>query len=137
MINSSRTTPIPATPLSTSDIGLSRVGANRNISYPDLRVMNTERKSSESTRSGSGTTNRLEDLLAQLKVENQIKRGAENMLQVLDKQRGQTGKDQVQKEVESRQQQVESQLDAANAKIMQLKNQLQDLGVSSMYSIHF
>lgn len=113
--------------------------ASRNISYPDLRIASSERVSSESNRSGpssTATTTRVEDLLVQLKVENQIKRGAENMLQVFDDQKGQhqlQGKDQaqLQKQVESRQQQVESQLDAANAKIMFLKNQLQDLGVAS------
>lgn len=106
------------------DAGSSRAGS-RNMLYPDSRV---PRKSSESTRSVSGTTNRAEDLLAQLKVENQIKRGAENMLQVLDEQ---SGKDQVHKEVDARRQVVELQLDTVNDKIMMLKLQLQELGVSS------
>lgn len=81
-------------------------------------------------------TARAEDLLAQLKVENQIKRGAENMLQVFDEQKagntqgGKAEQVQLQKMVEMRQQQVESQLDAANAKIILLKAQLQELGVA-------
>lgn len=116
-----------------------RIGANtKNISYPDLRIF-SERVSSDSSRSGptTSTTTRVEDLLAQLKVENQIKRGAENMLQVLDEQKGQPGKDQLQKQVEARQQQVESQLDAANAKILLLKSQLQDLGVARTFFFAF
>lgn len=123
----------PVVPLVPSlDAGSSRAGANRNISYPDLRVFNdSERRSSESTRSGPGSSNKLEDLLAQLKVENQIKRGAENMLQVLDEQKGQSSKDQLQKDLLARQQLVETQLDAVNAKIALLKDQLHDLGVSS------
>jgi hypothetical protein len=123
----------PVVPLVPSlDAGSSRVGANRNISYPDLRVFNdSERRSSESTRSGPASSNKLEDLLAQLKVENQIKRGAENMLQVLDEQKGQSNKDQLQKDLLARQQLVETQLDAVNAKIALLKDQLHDLGVSS------
>lgn len=108
-----------------------------NISYPDLRILGSERVSSESSRSGGQSTNtRIEDLLAQLKVENQIKRGAENMLQVFDEQKagstqgGKAEQVQLQKLVESRQQQVESQLDATNAKIHMLRSQLQELGVA-------
>ena len=59
------------------------------------------------------------------------------MLQVFDEQKGQSGKDQLQKQVESRQQQVESQLDAANAKILLLKSQLQDLGVASKWTTSY
>lgn len=125
--------PVRVTP---SDSGTVRVGNNtsyaRNISYPDLRLLGSERRSSESTRSGPSSTSRLQDLLVQLKVENQIRRGAENMLQVLDEQKRQPAKLQFQKELETRQQLVESQLDAANAKIALLKDQLQDFGVSSM-----
>ena len=120
----------------SKDTGTPRIGATKNISYPDLRTF-SERVSSESSRSGPTTTTRVEDLLAQLKVENQIKRGAENMLQVFDEQKGQSGKDQLQKQVESRQQQVESQLDAANAKILLLKSQLQDLGVASKWTTSY
>lgn len=116
------------------DAGSSGVSKARQIPYSDLRVASTERKSSESTRSTSFTTNRVEDLLAQFKVENQIKRGAENMLQVLEQQKGQHSKDPVQKEVvEARKNHVESQLDAANAKILLLKGQLLDFGVSSKF----
>lgn len=107
--------------------------ATRNISYPDLPLVGSERVSSESSRSGpinTSTTSRIEDLLAQLKVEFRIKSGAENLLQVYDEQKGQpqqAGKDQLQMQ---RLQMVESQLDAANAKIQMLKSQLQDLGVA-------
>lgn len=53
------------------------------------------------------------------------------MLQVLDEQKGQSSKDQLQKDLLARQQLVETQLDAVNAKIALLKDQLHDLGVSS------
>uniref|UniRef100_A0A060T596 ARAD1C10274p n=1 Tax=Blastobotrys adeninivorans TaxID=409370 RepID=A0A060T596_BLAAD len=68
--------------------------------------------------SDSGTVN---DILAKLEIENKIKEGAENLLQVFDTRKLKDGK-------EVYKQQVESQLDAANAKIQLLQLQLQEHG---------
>lgn len=109
-----------------------------DISYPDLRIFNEQRRSSDSNRSAATSSNKtlmIEELVGQLKVENQIKRGAENMLQVLDEQKQLLVKEHDLKHIERRQRQVESQLDASSTKISILKEQLEDLGLSSKYQM--
>ncbi|ANB11878.1 Tsc11p [Sugiyamaella lignohabitans] len=77
-------------------------------------------------RSGDDQRNngsRIDDILAKLEIEEKIKEGAENLLEVFDKRKIKGGdKEEIKK-------QVESQLDAANAKIQLLQQQLGDLGV--------
>lgn len=53
--------------------------ASRNISYPDITLLTgMERRSSDMATNNST----IEDLIAKLKIENKIKEGAENLLQV-------------------------------------------------------
>lgn len=70
--------------------------------------------------------NRVNDILAKLEVEHKIKEGAENLLQVFDTRKLKDGK-------EAYKQQVESQLDAANAKIQLLQLQLHEYGLTSKF----
>lgn len=53
--------------------------ASRNISYPDITLLTgMERRSSDM----AGTNSTIDDLIAKLEIENKIKEGAENLLQV-------------------------------------------------------
>lgn len=88
-------------------------------------------KGAESRPSIRGQDNgKVNDILAKLEIENKIKEGAENLLQVFDTRKLKEGKEVLK-------QQVESQLDAANAKIQLLQLQLNEFGLSSEFESHF
>jgi hypothetical protein len=88
-------------------------------------------KGAESRPSIRGHDNgKVNDILAKLEIENKIKEGAENLLQVFDTRKLKEGKEVLK-------QQVESQLDAANAKIQLLQLQLNEFGLSSEFETNF
>lgn len=81
------------------------------------------RQSHETTGSTASNEGRANDILAKLEIENKIKEGAENLLQVFEAKKKKEGNELVRK-------QVEGQLDAANAKIQLLTQQLAEIGIT-------
>jgi rapamycin-insensitive companion of mTOR len=88
-------------------------------------IIRLPRQTSDSVINGVDKAGRISDILAKLEIESKIKEGAENLLQVFDTRKLKQGKEEYK-------QQIESQLDAANAKIQLLRSQLSELGHSSM-----
>lgn len=87
-------------------------------------IIRLPKQSADPLPDGTDKTGRINDILTKLEIESKIKEGAENLLQVFDTRKPKQGKDEYK-------QQIESQLDAANAKIQLLKSQLTELGHSS------
>lgn len=96
----------------------------KDISEPRLVLATNhtnaiQSENSQPNDSPTTTRSKIFDLIAELQIENQIKMGAENLLQVYDREKK-----------EERKQQATSELDAANHKISRLREQLERLGVT-------
>lgn len=118
-MNSPRLPPVVGTPAAANRIhngSGTRSDQMRRSSEPGVMAHNT-------AGLNVGDNIKVNDILQKLEIENKIKEGAENLLQVFDTRKLKEGK-------EAYKQQVESQLDAANAKIQLLQLQLHEYGLS-------
>lgn len=107
---------------------VSKVGRGRSKSDGDeqtiarpVPMIAVERSSLDGSLKDGSDGDSVEKLILRLDIESKIKEGAENMLQVLESKKLKDPK-----EISMRKQ-VESELDAANSKIVLLQNQVSDL----------
>lgn len=96
----------------------------RNFVMASNDIIRLPKQTLDLVTTGADRSGRINDILGKLEIEGKIKEGAENLLQVFDTRKLKDGKEEYK-------QQIEQQLDAANAKIQLLRSQLSDLGHSN------